>query len=171
MLAIAVTLQGARAHTTFTNFFVNGEPQGDGTCVRMSNNIQKATFPISSVNSDDMACGVNGQIGVARVCPVSAGSSMTLEFRVWPNEESKGSIDPSHKGPCAVYMKQVESATANNTAVGDGWFKIFSEDYNSNTGKWCTENLIPNNGHLTVEIPSDLEAGYYLVRPELLALQ
>ena len=137
----------------------------------MSNNIPQATFPISSVTSDDMACGVNGQTGVVRVCPVNAGSTLTLEFRVWPDAEKPGAIDPSHKGPCAVYMKQVESAIANNNAVGDGWFKIFSEDYNSDTEKWCTENLITNNGHLSVQIPTDLEAGYYLVRSELLALQ
>ena len=47
----------ASAHTAFTNFFVNGVDQGDGTAVRMSNNMQKATFPISSVTSPDMACG------------------------------------------------------------------------------------------------------------------
>lgn len=49
--------QLARAHTTFTNFFVNGVDEGDGTAVRMSNNIPQATYPISSVTSPDMACG------------------------------------------------------------------------------------------------------------------
>ena len=68
-------------------------------------------------------------------------------------------------------MKSVEDATANNNAVGGGWFKIFSEDYDSSAGKWCTEKLIDNDGHLSVTIPSDLAGGYYLVRPELLALQ
>ena len=53
----ASTAHLASAHTTFTNFFVNGGDQGDGTAVRMSNNMQKATFPISSVTSPDMACG------------------------------------------------------------------------------------------------------------------
>ena len=68
-------------------------------------------------------------------------------------------------------MKKVESAIANNTASGNGWFKIWDEDYDNSAGKWCTEKLIDNNGHLSVEIPSDLASGYYLVRPELLALQ
>ena len=49
--------QLASAHTAFTNFFVNGVDQGDGTAVRMSNNNQQATYPISSVTSPDMACG------------------------------------------------------------------------------------------------------------------
>jgi hypothetical protein len=34
----------------------------------------------------------------------------------------------------------------------------------------CTEKLIQNNGFLSVDIPNDIAGGYYLVRPELLAL-
>ena len=49
--------QLAGAHTAFTNFFVDGVDQGDGVAVRMSNNMQKATFPLSSVTSPDTACG------------------------------------------------------------------------------------------------------------------
>lgn len=56
-LLAAGAAQLARAHTAFTNFFVNGVDEGDGTAVRMSNNIQQATYPISSVTSPDMACG------------------------------------------------------------------------------------------------------------------
>jgi hypothetical protein len=36
--------------------------------------------------------------------------------------------------------------------------------------KWYTDKLIAAGGLLTVEIPSDLAGGYYLVRPEILAL-
>ena len=45
------------AHTAFTNFFVDAVDQGDGVAVRMSNNMQQATFPIPNVTSPDMACG------------------------------------------------------------------------------------------------------------------
>lgn len=34
----------------------------------------------------------------------------------------------------------------------------------------CTEKLIQYNGLLSVDIPNDIAGGYYLVRPELLAL-
>ena len=57
-LAAAGTAQIAKAHTAFTNFFVDGVDQGDGVAVRMSNNMGQATFPISSVTSKDMACGM-----------------------------------------------------------------------------------------------------------------
>ena len=56
LLAVATT-QRAYAHTTFTNFFVDGAPLIDGQCVRMSTNIQQASFPIKDISSNDMACG------------------------------------------------------------------------------------------------------------------
>lgn len=115
--------------------------------------------------------GVDGQTGVSRVCPANAGSTLTFEYRTWPDGSHPGSsIDWSHKGPCEVYMKKVDSAIADNNAAGGGWFRIFAEDYDSSAGKWCTEKLLDNNGHFSVSIPNDIEGGYYLVRPELLAL-
>ena len=192
-LAAAGTAQIVKAHTAFTNFFVDGVDQGDGVAVRMSNNMGQATFPISSVTSNDMACGrsgskistltlglrnislidvtgVNGETGVSRVAGVKAGSKITFEWRDWPDGTKPGSIDPSHKGPCAVYMKKVDDSSASNNAAGDGWFKIMEDGYDSTAKKWCTEKLIPNNGHLQATIPKDLAPGYYLMRPELLAL-
>ena len=67
-------------------------------------------------------------------------------------------------------MKKVENSAASNNAAGDGWFKIMEDGYDANAKKWCTEKLIPNNGHLAAKVPSDLAPGYYLMRPELLAL-
>lgn len=79
-------------------------------------------------------------------------------------------MDPQHSGPCAVYLKKVESAIASNNAAGDGWFKIWEEGYDEAAGKWCTNKMIDNKGHLAVKIPADIQQGYYLLRPELLAL-
>lgn len=47
----------ASAHTLFTTFFVNGENQGDGTCVRMPQDPETATAPIYPLDGDVMACG------------------------------------------------------------------------------------------------------------------
>ena len=57
LLVVAGVVHLAIAHTTFTNFFVDGINQGDGTAVRMSNNMQQATYPLPNVTSPDMACG------------------------------------------------------------------------------------------------------------------
>ena len=54
----ATTARLVSAHTLFTNFYVDGANMGNGTCVRMSNNIDHATFPVKGITSDDMACGM-----------------------------------------------------------------------------------------------------------------
>jgi hypothetical protein len=66
-------------------------------------------------------------------------------------------------------MKSVSSAI-RDTASGPDWFKIWDEGYDAETSQWCTQKLIQNNGVLSVALPRELSGGYYLVRPELLAL-
>ena len=114
--------------------------------------------------------GVNGETGVSRIASTKGGDTITFEWRDWPDGSQPGSIDISHKGPCAVYMKKVDNSAASNNAAGGGWFKIMEDGYDSVAGKWCTEKLIPNDGHLAATIPNDLTPGNYLMRPELLAL-
>lgn len=48
----------ASAHTLFTTFYVDGENQGDGTCVREPTDASKGNFPVYPLNGDDMACGM-----------------------------------------------------------------------------------------------------------------
>ncbi|RDW69504.1 hypothetical protein BP6252_08524 [Coleophoma cylindrospora] len=168
ILALAA-VQIVAGHTVFTTLFVNDVDQGDGTCVRMPRTPDNATFPINDLSSDAMACGYDGTHGVARVCPVDQSSKLSFLFREWADGSQGGAIDSSHKGPCAVYMKSVASATTD-TAVGDGWFKIWEETYDATTSQWCTDKLIQNNGFISVNVPSDLAGGDYLVRPEVLAL-
>lgn len=87
--------------------------------------------------SNDMACGFNGDKGVPRVVSVPQSAQLTFEFRLWPDGSNPGSIDPSHKGPCAVYMKKVDNAMAD-LGYGNGWFKIWDEV--------CLPFLYPNHG-------------------------
>lgn len=42
--------------------------------------------------------------------------------------------------------------------------------YNADTDRWCSDEVIDNNGLLNVKLPAGLEGGNYLARPELLAL-
>ncbi|KAI0852951.1 glycoside hydrolase family 61 protein [Daldinia vernicosa] len=170
LVAIATALLTvADAHTIFTTLFINNVSQGDGTCVRMSMDPQHCTSPIAGLDSDDMACGVDGEKPVAFTCPAPAGGKLTFEWRTWADAEQPGSIDKSHKGPCAVYAKQVKDI-ATDSAAGPGWIKLWEEGYDESSGKWCTEKLIDNNGLMSVDIPESLPGGSWLFRPELLAL-
>jgi hypothetical protein len=116
-----------------------------------------------------MILDVGGTKGVSRVQSVKDGALLSFEIRQYANDPSKGRIDRGHKGPCAVYLKKVDSAV-DDTATGDGWFKLFDHGYDSSTDRWCTDEIIDNNGLLSVNLPKGLEGGYYLARPEILAL-
>ncbi|KAL5341101.1 glycosyl hydrolase family 61-domain-containing protein [Aspergillus crustosus] len=154
-----------------TTLYVDGENQGDGVCIRQNRNPEKATFPIEPLANDAVACGYDGETASSRLCPAAPNSTLTFEFREYPDGSKPGrSIDESHRGPCAIYMKKVEDATADDNAAGAGWFKIFELDYDESADKWCTEKLIENNGFLSAVIPAGLAGGDYLVRTELLAL-
>lgn len=58
----------------------------------------------------------------------------------------------------------------NTSAAGPGWFKIWEDGYDTATKTWCVDRLIAAKGLLSVDLPTALPAGYYLVRPEILAL-
>ncbi|KAJ6783225.1 hypothetical protein PWT90_01143 [Aphanocladium album] len=166
ILSLAAT---ASAHTLFTTLYVNGQNQGDGTCVRMPEDGATGTAPIYPITGDAMACGYGGHDPVAFVCPAPSGSKLTFEFRLWPDAEQPGALDPGHKGPCAVYVKRVDDMFAD-PAAGPGWFKIWEDGYDNKTQEWCTDRLIRHDGLLSVDLPTGLAPGYYLVRPEILAL-
>lgn len=160
----------AVAHTVMTTLYVDGVSQGDGTCVRMNNNIaNEATYPVNDTTSNDMACGIGGEQGVNFVCAANQASTLTFQFKMYPDGSASGVIADSHKGPCAVYLKQVDSAK-NDPGYGDGWFKIWDSGYDEENEEWCTTKLINNGGYLSVQLPEDIAGGYYLARTELLAL-
>jgi hypothetical protein len=165
-LSAATAVSG---HAGMSNFYVNGVDQGDAVCVRMNPDPDTWDNPIENLSGSEMACGFSGTQGVGRVCAVPDGATMTFEWREAADAPGGGVIDPSHLGPCAVYMKKVDSAISD-PAIGDGWFKIWDDGYDESTGDWCTLKLINNGGYLSVSLPPGLVGGYYLVRPELLAL-
>lgn len=113
--------------------------------------------------------GRDGDKPVSFVCPAPAGATLTFEFRLWPSADHPGSIDPGHKGPCAVYVKKVDDIFSD-PAAGPGWIKIWEDGYDKESREWCVDRLIQNKGLLSVELPNSLPSGYYLVRPEVLAL-
>ncbi|KAI0593406.1 glycoside hydrolase family 61 protein [Biscogniauxia sp. FL1348] len=170
-LALAASLPPtANAHTIFTTLFINDVSQGDGTCIRMNTDPQHCTSPVPSVTSDDMACGINGEQPVAFTCPAPVGAKLTFQWRLWADAEQPGVIDISHKGPCAVYAKQV-SNMSTDAAAGPGWIKLWDEGYDAGAGQWCTEKLIDSGGLLSLDVPASLPPGSsWLFRPELLAL-
>ncbi|KFG83567.1 putative endoglucanase [Metarhizium anisopliae] len=167
---VLVLASVASAHTLFTTLYVNGKNQGDGTCVRMPHDSSTANGPIYPITGEDMSCGRDGNKAVAYTCPAPHNATLTFKFREWTDGSRPGVIAPEHKGPCSVYLKKMDDMYADNAAAGPGWFKVWEDGYDAGSGQWCVDKLIEKEGLLSVRLPEGLPAGYYLVRPEILAL-
>lgn len=149
LLAVAST---ASAHATFQQLWVNGVDQA-GTCVRKPS----SNSPVTSVSSADIKCNAGGTTGVAGVCSVPAGGTVTIEMHQQSGDRScsNEAIGGNHDGPVIVYLSKVGDATKD---MGSSWFKIYqnglvSKDY------WGTDALNANCGKQTLTIPSDIAPG------------
>ncbi|KAJ1987872.1 hypothetical protein GGI25_004171 [Coemansia spiralis] len=152
------------AHTYLSHVTLDGTRYNEGQCIRPYP--KDRNFPVYDPSSKDLTCGTNGINTVAaQTCAVKAGSVITVEWHQLNDSAADLVIDPSHVGPCLVYMAPLSSGGA-----GDVWFKIFEEGYDPTTKKWCINNLIANHGKLDVKLPSDIKAGDYLLRTEIIAL-
>ena len=110
LAAALASAPAALAHTVFVGLMVDGVYQGPGLGMRMSRVAAKAGSPLNDLASTDMACNVNGTTGVSRVMSVKDGSTLSFPFQSYPDDPSRESLDVGHKGPCAMYLKKVDSA-------------------------------------------------------------
>lgn len=163
--ALLPSVQVVAGHYMTSNFWVNGVDQGMGRCMRTPMN----TNAVMDFRSNDMACNVNGDKGVARVCEIDAGDTLEFVWRAWPDGREPGSVTQNHEGPCAAYLKKAPgTGVAHMRASGGGWFKIFHDGYKN--GAWCSKRIRDNGGRMKFTIPTDLAAGEYLLRVEHMAL-
>eukprot|EP01111_Echinosteliopsis_oligospora_P014205 TRINITY_DN52_c0_g1_i1.p1 TRINITY_DN52_c0_g1~~TRINITY_DN52_c0_g1_i1.p1 ORF type:complete len:556 (+),score=185.42 TRINITY_DN52_c0_g1_i1:247-1914(+) len=159
-------LQSTYAHTYLSS--VNGLAEFD--TIRPERPNYERNSPIVDITSADMTCGwlPYASQPANRKLPIAAGSSLTLQF--WHDGPYADDfvIDSSHRGPCIIYM----AADASNPK----WFKIWEMGLDSNN-KFCVDYLRSNTGvnnagkgKLTVQIPSWVPTGNYLIRTEIIAL-
>ncbi|KAJ1303523.1 hypothetical protein OPQ81_011708 [Rhizoctonia solani] len=148
ILAALAAASTAHAHATFQYLWVNGVDQGN-KCVRTPLN----NSPITDLSSKTLACNNNGEVAAAATCSVAAGTKVAVEMHQQPGDRSCATeaIGGNHDGPTIIYMAKVDNAA---TAVGSdaNWFKV------------------AQTGLSSLLSPSDLPAGNYLIRAEVIAL-
>ncbi|KAK3495427.1 glycosyl hydrolase family 61-domain-containing protein [Neurospora hispaniola] len=175
--------QQAAAHATFQALWVDGADYGS-QCAR----VPPSNSPVTDVTSNAMRCNA-GTSPVAKKCPVKAGSTVTVEmhqsylpvpmltYKQQANDRSCSSeaIGGAHYGPVLVYMSKVSDAASADGS--SGWFKIFEDTWakkpSSSSGDddfWGVKDLNSCCGKMQVKIPSDIPAGDYLLRAEVIAL-
>ncbi len=116
--------------------------------------------PVEDVTSDAITCNV-GAVDGGISASVAAGETVTFYWTDWPE---------SHKGPVMTYMASVSGEFSAATPQDLSYFKIDEDGYDASSDSWASDTLIANNNSWTVTIPSDISAGNYLMRHEILAL-
>lgn len=119
--------------------------------------------PPSKYQSADIICHEDGKPG-ALTAPVTAGSDVQLEWTPWP---------ASHHGPIVTYLAPCNGDCANVDKSTLEFFKIAETgliDNSNPPGFWAADRLQENSGTWTVNVPSDIASGNYVLRNEIIAL-
>ncbi|KAJ2756964.1 hypothetical protein GGI19_000414 [Coemansia pectinata] len=155
----------ANAHTHLRDLKIGTKQYERGVCIRPYNSTTLFSFPAKDPTNKYVRCRTPSVDSKAeKICDVNAGSKITVSWHESELTSSQG-INPSHMGPCIVWMAPLES-----NGEGEVWAKIFEDGYNPKTKTWCIDTVNKNNGTLDITIPSDVLAGKYILRTEIIAL-
>lgn len=116
--------------------------------------------PVADLTTKNIVCNTNAQAAKLYIDSVEAGSQVTFYWTSWPS---------GHLGPIMTYLAKCNGDCRDNDPSSLSYFKI--DEKGLENGQWATQELIANNNSWTVTLPSDISAGNYLIRHELLALQ
>lgn len=116
----------------------------------------------SSFSDPDIICH-KGAVAPDNYATVAAGGSVTLQWNTWPE---------SHHGPVIDYLAACDPDCASADKESLSFAKIAEQGLidGSNPGNWASDDLIANGNLWTVEIPSDVAPGKYVLRHEIIAL-
>ena len=96
--------------------------------------------------------------------PVAPGGSVKLTWNTWPDD---------HHGPVITYMANCNGNCSEVDKTTLEFFKIDAGGLISDTtvpGTWASDELIEDSYSRTVTVPTDIEAGDYVLRHEIIAL-
>jgi hypothetical protein len=93
---------------------------------------------------------------------VAAGDKISI---VWDPEWPE-----SHMGPVIDYLAACNGDCESASKESLRFFKIDGAGYDKTKGQWAADALRANGNSWLVQIPSDLKAGNYVLRHEIIAL-
>lgn len=117
----------------------------------------------SAYDSSDIVCH-RGSAPAALSAPVAPGGSVKMTWNTWPDD---------HHGPVITYLAKCDGDCADVDKTTLEFFKIDAGGLISETaipGTWASDKLIEDSFSRTMTIPSDIEAGNYVLRHEIIAL-
>ena len=127
--------------------------------------------------SSRIHCGCRNASGLFEIPRTLIGCSASDSAVKQPGDRTctTEAIGGDHFGPVQAYMTKVTDAS---TADGStGWFKIYVDGWSPLAGatdgagdNWGTKDMNNCCGKVALKIPSDIPAGDYLLRAEVIAL-
>lgn len=117
----------------------------------------------NSFGDSDIICHKSAKAARGHVT-VQAGDKVSLQWNTWPE---------SHKGPVIDYLAKCPGNCEDVDKTQLEFFKIGAIgliDMSLQSGKWAADVLISNGYTWTVQIPSSLAPGNYVLRHEIIAL-
>ncbi|OJJ67216.1 hypothetical protein ASPBRDRAFT_136432 [Aspergillus brasiliensis CBS 101740] len=113
--------------------------------------------------SSNIVCH-RGSAPGALAAPVAPGGTVKMTWNTWPDD---------HHGPVITYLANCNGSCSDVDKTALQFFKIDAGgliDDSEIPGTWATDQLIDNNYTRSITIPSDIEAGNYVLRHEIIAL-
>jgi hypothetical protein len=123
-------------------------------------NLDNGFVEPSNYGSPDIICHKNAKPSPF-TAKVAAGGKVDFQWTAWPE---------SHMGPVITYMANCngDCAAVDKTALK--FFKIDEAGYDASSKSWAAVDMIVNNNTWTVTVPSNVAAGNYVFRHEIIAL-
>ncbi|KAK6522431.1 hypothetical protein TWF281_002992 [Arthrobotrys megalospora] len=118
--------------------------------------------PVSNIMSNAIACNQPDGSSWPMAATVKAGGSITFDWPGWPS---------GNKGPSMTYLAYCGTGSSDCTNKNPNildFFKI-DEDGLHDDGSWASDS-IATGGAYTINIPSDIASGSYLMRHEFINL-
>ncbi|KAJ5950062.1 endoglucanase-4 precursor [Penicillium verhagenii] len=114
-------------------------------------------------DSSNIVCHKGSAPG-ALSAPIAPGGSVTLTWSTWPDD---------HHGPVITYLANCNGSCTDVEKVDLQFFKIDAGGLINDTaapGTWASDELIADSYSRTLTIPTDIAAGEYVLRHEIIAL-
>ncbi|PWY87090.1 endoglucanase-4 precursor [Aspergillus sclerotioniger CBS 115572] len=117
----------------------------------------------TNYDSSNIICH-RGSSPAALSAPIAPGGAVKMTWNTWPDD---------HHGPVITYLANCNGSCSDVDKTALQFFKIDAGGLIDDTeipGTWATDQLINANYSRTITIPTDIEAGNYVLRHEIIAL-
>ncbi|TGJ68592.1 hypothetical protein EYR41_007635 [Orbilia oligospora] len=116
--------------------------------------------PVSDIMSNAIACNQPDGTSWPVAATVKAGGSITFDWPGWPS---------NYKGPSLSYLAYCSSGDCSNENPNLLDFFKIDEDGLHDDGSWASDSIAAGSGY-TINIPSNIASGSYMMRHEFVNL-